>query len=140
MKRRGGWSPTLMKQRYQQLKVEQDKTFHSCLWCEVENYFFMAFVFMTFVSCLLWERWLFILDDVCWMVRCSLCMHLLWCSCFLVEVLMVVYWVMELWLEIKGCDCFKGEGRIKLNCVVLRSRKLFWFLVLELIDCILEEK
>ncbi len=45
---------------------------------------------------------------------------------------------MELWLEIKGRDCFKGEGRTKLSCVVLRSRKLFWFL--ELIDYILEEK
>jgi len=115
MKRKGIWNLTLMKWCYQSSKVEDDKTFGNFLWCEAENCLYVAFVFMIFVSCLLWKRHVFILDGACWMVRCSLWVHILWFDYFPIEALIVIYWVMWLMLEIKRHNWFKDEGRTKLN-------------------------
>jgi len=102
-------------------------TFCNCLWCESENCLYVAFVFMIFVSCLLWKRQVYTLDDTCWMVRCFLWVHLLWCGYFPAKALIVVCRVMELMLEIKKCDCFKDKGRTKLNYAKLGHRIGFSF-------------
>jgi hypothetical protein len=82
---------------------------------------------MIFVSCLLRKRHIFTLDGTCWMVRCSLWVHLLWCGCFPVEALMAICQVMELMLEIKKRDWFKDKGRTKLNYAKLGCKIGFFF-------------